>query len=95
VEALHVRVGALSGVVREALLFCFDVAAQGTAVAGARLEIEDVPLTVVCPRCAEQRVLAGFPLECPACGTPSPELAGGTELELRALEVLENAAPNR
>lgn len=95
VEALHLRLGALSGVVREALVFSFDVAAAGTPLAGARLEIEDVPLTVRCPRCVEERELAGFPLVCPVCATPTPEVVAGRDLELRALEVSESAAANR
>ena len=40
--AVHVRVGTLSGVVPAALRFSFDVAADGTTIAGARLEIEPV-----------------------------------------------------
>jgi hydrogenase nickel incorporation protein HypA/HybF len=95
VEALHLRLGALSGVVRDALLFSFDVAVQGTAIAGARLEITDVPLAVLCPRCGEERELSGFPLVCPVCQTPAPQIVRGKELELTALEVDENAAPNR
>jgi hydrogenase nickel incorporation protein HypA/HybF len=95
VEALHLRLGALSGVVREALVFSFDVAAAGTPLAGARLVIEDVPLTVRCPRCAEERELAGFPLVCPVCETPTPEVVRGKDLELTALEVQEHAAANR
>jgi hydrogenase nickel incorporation protein HypA/HybF len=43
VRSLHVRLGRLSGVVKEALVFSFDVASAGTAVAGATLEIEDTP----------------------------------------------------
>jgi hydrogenase nickel incorporation protein HypA/HybF len=41
VQALHVRLGPLAGVVKDALMFSFDVAAAGTAIEGARLEIED------------------------------------------------------
>lgn len=92
VEAVYVRLGPLAGVVRDALLFSFDVAARGTALEGARLELEEVPLTVLCPRCEAERELAGFPLECPACGTPTPRVLRGRELELTSLEVLENAA---
>jgi hydrogenase nickel incorporation protein HypA/HybF len=40
VRAVRIRVGALSGVVPDALMFAFDVAADGSRVAGARLEIE-------------------------------------------------------
>jgi hydrogenase nickel incorporation protein HypA/HybF len=82
--------------VKEALLFSFDVAAAGTAVAGARLVIEDVPLTVRCPDCREERVIDGPPrLRCPVCGAETPEIVRGKELELHALEVTENASPHR
>lgn len=40
VEVIHLKLGALSGVVREALEFSWDLACQETPVAGARLEIE-------------------------------------------------------
>jgi len=40
VEAVHLKVGALAGVVREALLFSWDVACEATPLAGAKLEIE-------------------------------------------------------
>jgi hydrogenase nickel incorporation protein HypA/HybF len=95
VDVLHLRLGPLAGVVREALEFSFGMAAEGTALAGARLEIEDVPLTVMCPRCAEPRELQGFPLLCPVCETPTPEILHGRELELAALEVRDGAAANR
>jgi hydrogenase nickel incorporation protein HypA/HybF len=40
VNRLFVRLGAGAGVVPEALRFSFDVAAEGTIVQGARLEVE-------------------------------------------------------
>jgi hydrogenase nickel incorporation protein HypA/HybF len=42
VEAVHLRLGALSGVAKDALLFSWDLACQETAVAGARLAVEEV-----------------------------------------------------
>jgi hydrogenase nickel incorporation protein HypA/HybF len=94
VEALNVRLGALSGVVREALEFSFELAAQGTAIAGARLAIEEVPVTVHCPLCARDRQLPGIQhFRCPVCGTPTPEVVGGRELELATLEVTEPCSP--
>jgi hydrogenase nickel incorporation protein HypA/HybF len=88
VEALHLRLGALSGVVREALLFSFELAAEGTAVEGARLEIEEVPVMVFCPVCREERALPSLQnFRCPVCGAPTPEVVRGRELELATMEV--------
>lgn len=96
VEALHLRLGPLAGVVKEALLFSFEVAAQGTAVEGARLEIETTAITALCPACGEERVLPSAQRRrCPVCDTPTPELRGGRELELRALSLWDDAAAHR
>ena len=43
IAAVHVRVGALSGVVAEALSFSYEVAAAGTPLEGSRLEIHEAP----------------------------------------------------
>jgi hydrogenase nickel incorporation protein HypA/HybF len=42
VRAVMLRLGRLSGVVREALLFAYDAACAGTALEGSELRIEDV-----------------------------------------------------
>ena len=42
VVAVHVRVGRLSGVVPDSMAFCFDLATAGTALAGSRLDIEEI-----------------------------------------------------
>jgi hydrogenase nickel incorporation protein HypA/HybF len=95
VEAVCVRIGPLSGVVKDALLFCFEAATQGTAIEGARLDIEDVSLTTFCPRCSEERPLTSAQhLRCPICDEPTPEVVHGRELELTALEV-DDRAPHR
>jgi hydrogenase nickel incorporation protein HypA/HybF len=43
VRALHLRLGPLSGVAKDALLFSFDVASAGTRIDGATLEVQDAP----------------------------------------------------
>ena len=40
--AVHLRLGRLSGVVKEALLFSWEASSGDTPIAGARLLIEDV-----------------------------------------------------
>jgi hydrogenase nickel incorporation protein HypA/HybF len=93
IRSLRVRIGALSGVVKEALLFSFALAAEGSACEGATLEIEEVPVTVMCPRCRQPRTLANSWLfSCPQCGTATPEILTGRELDLISMEVDEHAA---
>jgi hydrogenase nickel incorporation protein HypA/HybF len=88
VEVVHLRLGALSGVVKDALLFSWDLACADTALAGARLEIEEIPICVWCTACKFERTLDdGFDLRCPACGGSDTEVRSGRELELSALEI--------
>lgn len=89
VDAVHLRVGPLSGVVREALLFSFAVAATGTPVQGARLEIEDVAVTAWCAACDSERKLDSIARRrCPVCDAVTPEIVHGEELELVGLEIV-------
>lgn len=90
IEAVHLRLGALSGVVKDALLFSYEVACQDTALQGSKLIVEDVPVAVFCPRCNEQRVLGSIQsFVCPQCGTATGNILQGKELEVFALEVAE------
>jgi hydrogenase nickel incorporation protein HypA/HybF len=90
VSAVHLRLGALSGVVKDALLFCYEVACQDTPLAGSRLIVEDVPVVVFCSRCNDRRVLRSVQsFSCPECNTPTMDIRQGKELEVFALEVEE------
>jgi hydrogenase nickel incorporation protein HypA/HybF len=89
VAAVHLRLGPLSGVVKDALVSAYDLARADTPLAGADLVVEEVPVVVHCPACsAEQPPVATFDLRCPACGTPAPTVVRGRELEVTALELI-------
>jgi len=90
VSAVHLRLGVLSGVVKDALLFSYEVACQDTPLEGSRLLIEEIPVMVFCPQCKEKRVLESVQLfNCPECASPAGEVLQGKELEVYALEVEE------
>lgn len=90
VTELRVRIGDLSGVASDALQFSFDVAAADTDIAGARLSVEAVPVTIHCRECAADRVIASpQALACPVCGEWSADVIRGREIELVALEIEE------
>jgi hydrogenase nickel incorporation protein HypA/HybF len=88
VSRVLVRVGALSGVVRDALLFAWDVATADTIAAGSTLEVEEIPLVVMCEFCEEERrPLPGSGLLCPECGRPAPRILRGREMQLVSMEI--------
>lgn len=88
VDAVHLKLGPLSGVVRDALLAAYDLACEGTLLEGSRLLIEDVPIVVYCPTCQAERPPVSIQRICCAeCDTPTPDVRRGRELEVVALEL--------
>jgi hydrogenase nickel incorporation protein HypA/HybF len=91
VTAVHLRLGALSGVVKDALLFSYEMACQDTPLAASQLMIEELPVIVFCPQCQKEQTLDSMQLfACPKCGTPTMDVRQGKELEVFALEVRED-----
>jgi hydrogenase nickel incorporation protein HypA/HybF len=91
VTVVHLRLGALSGVVAEALHFGWDVATQGTLLEDACLEIEQVPVVAYCPHCASEVTIAEIQrLHCPHCDSPTPRIVRGKEIELTSLEIVDD-----
>jgi hydrogenase nickel incorporation protein HypA/HybF len=88
VVAVHLKLGPLSGVVAEALRSAFELAReQEPELAAAELAIEEIPVAAYCPACTAERAVPFPELRCPDCGTPTPEVVRGRELEVFALEV--------
>lgn len=87
VTTVHLRLGQLSGVVADALLFGYDLTTQGTRLEGSHLEIQEVPVTVFCSQCQADYPLPDIQLfRCPACGDSSVFVTAGKEIELVSIE---------
>jgi len=87
VHEVRLRIGALSGVVPEALQFAFEALAPGTAAEGGQLVIENVPARFWCGTCAREFQSDDMFAECPDCHQPSVELRAGREMEVASLEI--------
>jgi hydrogenase nickel incorporation protein HypA/HybF len=90
VNAIHLKLGALAGVVKNALLSSYELACEGTSLAGSRLVIQDVPVVVYCSACRAPRSLDSIQwFACPECKSPVSEVLEGRELQVVALEIQE------
>jgi len=87
ITALHLRIGALSGVVNEALEFAFDVVTAGTLAQGARLVIDSIPVACYCEACGVEFHPPDPFHECPTCGRPSARMLHGREMDLVSIEI--------
>jgi hydrogenase nickel incorporation protein HypA/HybF len=83
---VRLLIGKLSGVVPDAVRFCFDVCAEGTALAGARLEIVEVPGSAECQDCRADVELHD-PVALCGCGSANLRVLAGQELRITEVEV--------
>ena len=84
VAVVRVRVGQLSGVVPDAMSFCFDLITAGTTLEGADLQFERPGGLGRCRRCDQNIELADLILLCP-CGSADVEVVAGRELAVASV----------
>jgi len=90
VRAVTLEVGTLSGVMADAIAFCFGVVSAETPVEGARLDIRKIDGRGRCRSCGSEFVAPALYAPCP-CGSREVDLIGGEELNIKSME-LEEAA---
>ena len=91
VETINIRIGALTGLVSEALEFSWEVASSESSLKGSKLNIETVSAAGYCPECQEERVISNLQsFRCPICFSPITQITGGHELEILTVEVLDS-----
>src|SRR5580765_2581979 len=88
VAAIRLRLGPLSGVGKDALQSAFELVRESSPMNSAELIVDEVPLETFCPACATKRFpISTRALICPVCGSPTPQVLRGQELEVAALEI--------
>jgi len=87
VAEVRVRVGRLSGVVPDAMRFCFDLVTAGTPLEGADLEIEQPAGRGRCRRCGVELELLDLVLLC-GCGSADVEVLTGRELAVASVQMV-------
>jgi hydrogenase nickel incorporation protein HypA/HybF len=93
VEAVGLKVGALSGALPEALQGAWPLATAGTVAEGARLDLELVAAAVWCPACGrDQPIDEFFAWACPVCGGPATAVQG-REFEVAYADVIPTTRP--
>jgi len=86
ISVIHLRIGALTGVVADSVAFYLDFLAKGTLAEGARLATTVVPATLSCAACNTTFPVDGPAFSCPTC-RGQVQIAGGRELFIESLEV--------
>ena len=93
---IRVRIGPLAGVVPELLATAFPLAAAGSRMEHAVLDLVAAPIKVRCQTCGAETEAAMNRLVCGACGDWHTQVVSGDELLLESveLETTPSLAPN-
>lgn len=89
INSIKLLIGRATGVMKDALLFAFNILKEDTLAKDAELIIEEVPVRVQCKDCGteftsdENYII----FECPQCGSFSISILSGKELNISEMEV--------
>jgi len=87
IKTVRLQVGRLSGVMPDAVRFCYELVAAGTPLEESVLEIDHTAGSGHCRTCGEDFVLDQLILLCP-CGSADVQIVTGQELLVTSVEMV-------
>lgn len=87
VTAIHLKLGAQSGLVPDCIGYYFELIAEGTRCEGAKLTFDRIPAQIRCLDCQNEQIIEGFRLICPVCQSRRVELTAGREAYIDTMEI--------
>lgn len=87
ITAVTLEIGALSGVIPEAVEFAFEACSKGTMAEGAVLEIVTVEGLGHCRDCDREWPMTALTDPCPQCGAFALDVLQGQEMTLIEMEI--------
>ncbi len=93
ISAITLVIGELSGFIDESIQFYFDVLAEQTPAAGARLIFKHIPIRFRCRRCGQEFTPQQQNWVCPSCQALGGDVISGKEFFVESIEIMD-AIPN-
>jgi hydrogenase nickel incorporation protein HypA/HybF len=90
VAGLDLVIGRMSGVHVDSIRFAFEMLTPGTLLEGADLRIDEPAAKLTCQQCGSEQDIDQIMLDCPACGSERIRIAGGQDLLLQSIELVED-----
>jgi hydrogenase nickel incorporation protein HypA/HybF len=93
IVSVKLRIGRLRGLDPRQIRGAFELFAEDTVAAGARLDIEEVPVEAVCTACGTVWTVPDWRFVCPNCGGSDADTRTGRELYVESFEGRRRSAP--
>lgn len=87
VKNVKVKIGKLSNILPDSLLFCFDAIKSDTQLKNAELIINQKPVLIECSDCKKISEIEPPVFSCPNCNGINIKMTGGSELIVEEIEV--------
>ena len=89
IVTINLVIGELTDLIDEWVQRYFEYLAKDTIAATAKLVIERVPITVMCPECKKTFEVEKKTLDfhCPVCGAKGTDLVAGREFTVKSIEI--------
>jgi hydrogenase nickel incorporation protein HypA/HybF len=81
------EIGELSGVMIDALEFCFEAATKNTLAEGAELKINKIQGKALCKNCNTDFIIVNDFTPCPECNDFNFEIKQGKELSIKSFNI--------
>lgn len=89
VVRINLRIGRLSGVVADSLLFHLEILSRDTVLEGAEVHIEDMPVVARCNACGHKWPAEGAVFTCPKCESGDLQVISGREFDVVSIDVAD------
>jgi len=86
VRRVTLEIGQCTGVMTDAIRFCFDLATEGTVLEGATLDIYEIEGRALCAACGKEFPRRTLSAPCP-CGAFEFTRISGEELRVKTYEL--------
>ena len=83
---IKLKIGVMRQVVPEALQFGFEYLSKNTPLEGAKINIENIPITAHCHLCSSDFIIQNWLESCPICQKNNFQIISGKELEIVEFE---------
>ena len=87
VHEITIVIGKLSGAEKEPFEFAFPIAAEGTLLESAKLNVEIQKPVVECSECKVQTTLDIPLMKCSSCGSRNVKIIKGKEFIIKSMEI--------
>jgi len=89
VKTVKVKIGKLSNILTDSLTFCFEAITSDTPLNGAKLEVIETPVKIICNNCNKESEIEPPVFSCPVCGNNQIKIVSGTELRVDEIELFD------